>query len=190
MLLSEFDPTSPAVTDAKIIGETSGGVNFKATPSFIDFGEDIDNVPANTMELKRIEQIEVTMSGTFISVTPALAKMLAGAADVSSTHVTPRITLKDADFSTVWWVGDYSAYNDDVSHTGTGNGVADGTAGFVAIKLSNALNTNGFEIQSNDKGKGTFPFEFTGHYSISSPETVPYEIYVSAGSAVVNGASG
>lgn len=42
VLLSEFDPTSASVTDAKILGPTTGGVNFTATPSYIDFGEAID----------------------------------------------------------------------------------------------------------------------------------------------------
>ncbi len=45
----------------------------------------------------------------------------------------------------------------------------------------NALNTSGFQIQSADDGKGTFSFEFTGHYSMDDPETVPFEIYVKAG---------
>lgn len=42
VLLSEFDPATPTVADNKILGATSGGINFTATPSFIDFGEDID----------------------------------------------------------------------------------------------------------------------------------------------------
>lgn len=183
VLLSEFDPATPAApSDSTILGETSGGSNFKAEPSYIDFGEDIDNVPANTKELKRIDNIEVTLSGDFISMTPALAKRLAAAADLSGNKITPRMTLKDADFADVWLVCDYSDVNED----GTGTGANTVKAGFIAIHIINALNTNGFEIQTNNKGKGTFPFEFTGHYSIDEPETVPFEIYVSAG----NGAQG
>jgi len=189
VLLSSFTPAQPAVVDSNILGETSGGVSFKAEPEFIDFGDDIDNVPKNTKELKRIDSMTVTLSGTFISLTATLASKLVGAADVSGTKITPRLTLASADFADVWWVGDYSDYNDDVTAT-AGTGSSDGTAGFVAIRLINALNTNGFEIKSENRGKGTFPFEFNGHFSISSPETIPYEIYVAPGSAVVNGASG
>ena len=47
----------------------------------------------------------------------------------------------------------------------------------------NALNTGGFKIKSSDKAKGQFDFEFTGHYSMDKPDTVPFEIYVKAGTA-------
>lgn len=177
VVLSTFDPTTAAVAEANIVGETSGGVSFKDTPEYTDFGEDIDNMPPNTKELKRVSSREVTMSGSFIAITPTLAARLIGGADVTSTKITPRMTLKDADFADVWWVGDYSDINNDT--TGTGNSGA--VAGFMAIHLINALNTNGFEISGNNDGKSTFPFSFEGHYSIESPDTVPYEVYVSAG---------
>ena len=83
--------------------------------------------------------------------------------------IVPRTELVTADFQTVWWVGDYSDVN-----TGTG-------AGFLAIKLMNALSTGGFQIQSGDKAKGNFAFTFTGHFSNDAQDTVPYEIYVKQG---------
>lgn len=172
VLLSEFDPTSASVTDAKILGPTTGGVNFTATPSYIDFGEDIDNVPKNTKELKRIDDWEVKMSGTFIAITPSTAKMLAAAADLSGNKITPRDTLDlsaSGDFHDIWLVADYSDKN-----TGA-------NAGFCAIHLMNALSTGGFQIQTGDKEKGQFSFEFTGHYSKDAADTVPFEIYIKAG---------
>lgn len=172
VLLSEFDPTSASVTDAKILGPTTGGVNFTATPSYIDFGEDIDNVPKNTKELKRIEDWEVKMSGTFIAITPSTAKMLAAAADLSGNKITPRDTLDlsaSGDFHDIWLVADYSDKN-----TGA-------NAGYCAIHLMNALSTGGFQIQTADKEKGQFSFEFTGHYSKDAEDAVPFEIYIKAG---------
>lgn len=176
VLLSEFDPSTGTVSDAKILGPTTGGVNFQATPNYIDFGEDIDNVPKNTKELKRIDDWEVTMSGTFIAITPETARFLAAAADLASGKITPRDTLDltaaTGDFRDVWLVADYS----DKNESGTGK-----TAGFVAIKLMNALSTGGFQIQTADKEKGQFSFEFTGHYSKDAADTVPFEIYIKAG---------
>lgn len=178
VLLSEFDPATATVTDGKILGPTSGGISFEATPSYTDFGEDIDNVPKNTKELKRIEDWEVKMSGTFIAITPETARYLAAAADLttSSGKITPRDTLdltdETGDFRDIWLVADYS----DKNTTGTGK-----TAGFVAIKLMNALSTGGFQIQTEDKEKGKFAFEFTGHYSKDAADTVPFEIYIKAG---------
>ena len=75
----------------------------------------------------------------------------------------------------IWLVGDYS----DVNNSGTGTGAA--KAGFIAIHIMNALSTGGFQIQTADKEKMQFSFEFTAHYSIDAQDTVPFEIYVQAG---------
>lgn len=170
VLLSEFDPETGALVNANIIGATTGGVSFTATPNYSDFGEDIDNVPNNTKELKKLDDFSVTMSGTFVTASTAAAKMMIGAADVNGDKVQPRGDILAADFTSIWWVGDYSDVN-------TGDG-----AGFIAIKLINALSTGGFQIQSSDKGKGQFAFEFTGHYSIADESlTPPFEVYVKPG---------
>lgn len=169
VLLSTFDPSSATASDESILGATSGGISFEATPSFTDFGEDIDNCPKNMKELKKLESWEVKLSGSFVTVDTDLAKKLIGAADVSAEKVTPRNDLKDEDFSEIWWVGDYSDENGEVN------------GGHVAIKLINALSTGGLKIQSSDKGKGMFEFEFTGHYSMSAQDTVPFELYIKAG---------
>ena len=175
VLLTQFDPTSPTLDKTKILGATGGGTSFEATPTYIDFGEDIDNVPNNTKELKKLDYYECKMTGTFKTADTALAKKLVAAADVSGSKVTPRSVLQDGDFFDIWWVGDYS----DVNVDGTGQSAQ--KAGFVAIKLIDALSTGGFKIQSNDKGKGDFEFEFTGHYSLDDIDTVPFELYIEAG---------
>ena len=38
-------------------------------------------------------------------------------------------------------------------------------------------------MQSSDKDKGTFAFEFMGHYSMDAQTKVPYELYIKAGTA-------
>ena len=146
-------------------------------PTYSDLGEDIDNCPKNMKELKRLDSYEVKMSGTFVSVTPATTGTLIGPADVEGTKVTPRNILKDSDFTDLWWVGDYSEVNEDGAKTGK--------AGFIAIHMTNALSTGGYAIQSSDKAKGQFAFEFTGHYSMSAPDTVPFDVYTVAGTAEV-----
>lgn len=172
VLLSSFTPASAAATG--IIGATSGGVNFKATPSFVDIGEDIDNCPKNTKELKKLDGWDVKLSGSFVTVTAGLVKTLIGAADVGTTDttkITPRVDLDEDDFDDLWWVGDYSDKN------GETNG------GYVAIHMLNSLSTGGFQIQSTDKNKGTFQFEFTAHTSMSAQTVAPFEVYVKSGTA-------
>lgn len=178
ILTTDFDPATGELTASNIIGATSGGVSFEATPSFSDFGEDIDNCPKNTKELKKLDSWEAKMSGSFVTMDTKVAKSIVGAAAIASddqTKVVPRNSVDANDFKDIWWVGDYSDVNEDGSSTGK--------AGFIAIKLINALSTGGFKIQSGDKAKGTFEFEYTGHYSIENTSVVPFELYIKAGSA-------
>ena len=151
LMLRDFDPKTATVDGSGIIGATSGGVEFKAKPSYTDFGEDIDNCPSNTAEVVR---------------------QLVGAADVDPkdlTHVVPRNDLTEADFMDVWWVGDYSDKNGDKN------------GGFLAVHMENALSTGGFSLKSDNKKKGQMDFELTAHYSMDAPDKVPYEVYVKAG---------
>ena len=178
IITTEFDPATGKLTASNIIGATSGGVSFEATPSFTDFGEDIDNCPKNTKELKKLDSWEAKMSGSFVTMDTNVATSVIGTAAVASndpTKVVPRNSVEAQDFKNIWWVGDYSDINED--------GSSAGKAGFIAIKLINALSTGGFKIQSGDKAKGTFDFEYTGHYSSENIDTVPFEIYIKAGSA-------
>lgn len=178
VLVSEFTPSSGTVTESNIIGATSGGVNFKATPEYTDFGDNIDNCPKNMKELKRLDNWTVEMSGTYLTVNTTVAKALVGAADIDgsdTTKIVPRNDIVDADFSDIWWVGDYSDKN------GETNG------GYMAIHLINALSTGGFQLQSGDKAKGQFAFTYTAHYSNTDPDKVPFEIYVKAGTAEAGG---
>ena len=174
VLLSSFTPSSATVSEDAIIGATTGGINFTATPTYVDFGEDIDNCPKNMKELKKLDSWEAKCSGTFVTVDTAVAKSLIGAADIGTsdtTKVTPRNDLAQADFSDIWIVGDYSDKNGDTN------------GGFIAIHMMNALSTGGFQIQTSDKAKGQFAFEYTAHYSMSAQDTVPFEVYVKAGTA-------
>lgn len=176
ILVDAFTPSTGVI--GNLLGATSGGVNFTDTVEYKDFGEDIDNCPKNMLELKKLDKHEVKMTGTFVTINAATAKWLAGAADVDdidSTHIIPRNDILASDFKDIWWIGDYSDGN-------TGD-----NAGFVAIRMMNALNTGGFQIQTTDKEKGKFAFEFMGHYSMEAQDTVPYEIYVRQGGVATVG---
>lgn len=169
VLLRNFDPASAEVDKADIIGATSGGVTFAAVPTYSDFGDDIDNCPKNMLELKNLDSWAITMGGSFVTVDTAAAKLLIAAADVAENKVTPRNDITEEDFGDIWWVGDYSDKN------GETNG------GYIAIRMLNALSTGGFSLQTSDRAKGTFAFTFTAHYSMTAQETVPFEVYIKAG---------
>lgn len=176
ILLSNFSPDTGEYDDAGFLGATSGGVSFTATPTYSDYGEDIDNAPVNVKELKKLDNWEITMSGNFVTIDANLILKLIGAADISSTNnklIKPRNDISKNDFTDIWWIGDYSDVNDD--------GESGKSAGFLAIHMMNTLSTGGFQLQSGNRDKGQFAFEFTAHYSMENQDLVPFEVYIMSG---------
>ena len=160
ILLNNFDPADPDVQDEDIICATTGGVNPSCVPEYSDFGEDVDNVANNMMELKHLDGWTCTISTTGLGTSPELIKLALGAADIDgTTKIIPRADLKQTDFSDIWWVGDKA------------NG------GFVAVRMMNALSTGGFSLQTTKNGKGQVELEITGHVSIDKQDVVPMEFY-------------
>ena len=47
ILTTDFTPATGTIGEAGQIGATTGGVSFAATPTYSDYGEDIDNCPKN-----------------------------------------------------------------------------------------------------------------------------------------------
>jgi len=168
-----------------VLGSTTGGVTFEATPTFTDFGEDIDNCPKNMKELKRVDSWDVTFSGSFVMLDPSLAARLMGSAQIAESvddtgdeededpeqkiekgvRVRP-LDLDQSAFFNLWWIGDYGSDN------------ADDTGGYLVLHMWNALSTGGFHFTSADNEKGTFDFEFTGHYDMDHQERIPFDLYI------------
>ncbi len=169
-----------------IIGVTSGGINFASNPEFVDFGEDMDNVPPNTWQLKRVTSFNPVLSGTMVTLDKSTAAYLMGGSlsKVTESDTSEMTTFAqisrirppskilgnnlpgNSAFQNLWFVGDYSTSNDVLM----GN--------FIAIHLKNALSTGGFQWQSTKDGKGQFAFEFTGHYDLENPENAPFDLYI------------
>lgn len=169
IICTGFTPSTGTVTT--ILSATSGGIQFASNPTYTDFFEDVDNLPPNTKQGKRITAWDPVLSGTMLEVDAANVKKRLGAADTTTsdgvTKITPRATLEESDFSDIWFVGDYSDANTGAS------------AGFIAIHIMDALNTTGFQLQTGKNAKGQSTFEFHGHYDITDEEqTPPFEIYV------------
>lgn len=164
VLLKTFDPATAAVpADGDIICATTGGITVSCVPTYSDLGADVDNAPVNTKELKHLDGWDCKMAFTALGTSPDAIRLALGAADVEGNKVTPRRTLKNTDFSDIWWVGDR----------------ADG--GLVASVLKNALSTSGLSLKTSKNGKGQVSVELTGHVSIKDQETMPMEFYSMAG---------
>lgn len=172
IVVKGFDHTSSAATPyTAIVGATSGGMTFNPNPTYEDFGADVDNVPPNTKQLKRIVSYDPSLSGTFLTVSASVAEDLCPGS-ASSGLVTPADVLTDSMFEDVTLLADYSEVNQD------GTGTSSVKAGEIAVTIKNALNTTGFQWTTTKDGKGQFPFEFHGHYDLDDPDDPPFEIWV------------
>ena len=167
MLLTSFNPASPAApTSSNIISATTGGITANCTPTFEDFGADIDNCPNNTLEMKRITGYDCTFGATLLDMTEDTIKLTLGAAVKSSATaehpatVEPRAQVAVQDFADLWFVSE--KVNDKI----------------VAIKLENALSTGGFSFKTQKNGKGQLTATFTGHIAISDPDDIPMKFYI------------
>ena len=86
VLLWNFDPADPdAPDDEDIICATTGGITINCTPTYSDFGEDVDNCPNNTKELKHLDGWECGMSTTALGTSAEMIDLGLGAADIETT---------------------------------------------------------------------------------------------------------
>lgn len=166
VLLYNFDPAAPdTVKDEDIICPTTGGVTIRCVPTTSDMGEDVDNCPANLLELKKIDSWDCGLEFTSLGTSPKSIRLALGAADIDTddpTHIVPRKVLKVADAQDIWWVGDR----------------ADG--GWVAAVVRKALSTGGFSLKTSKNGKGNTSVNLTGHVTIATQDKVPMEFFSSA----------
>lgn len=162
MILTKFDPAKPAAPqDADIVCATTGGIQASCVATYVDDGEDIDNVPNNMMELKQLDGYECKISFTAVTLTVKSVQMAIGPADVAANKITPRSELKLTDFTDeVWWVGDM------------------GDNGMAAICLKHVLSSGGFSLQTTKNAKGQMTVELQGHVSINAQDDVPMDFYV------------
>lgn len=162
VLLKTFDPSDPdEPSDEDLITATTGGIQITCKPNFSDLGSDVDNVPNNMKELKHLDSWDCSISTTGLGTSPELIKMALGCADIdsSTSKIVPRADLEQTDFSNLWWVGDKAG------------------GGLVAVKIKNALSTEGFSLQTTKNGKGQITLTITGHVSMNAQKEMPMEFY-------------
>ena len=161
MILKTFSPSNPAVpTASSIVCATTGGITANATPTFEDFGADIDNCPNNTKEMKKITGWECTFAFTALDINEDTIALALGASAKLSGEVQAKADVIPAHFQDLWFVSE--RVDDKI----------------IAIKLENALSTGGFSYKTQKNAKGQLTVTLTGHVSIDNPERVPMHWYV------------
>lgn len=178
ILCTEFSPETGEIDASKILGAfKNDGFKIDVSRDIVNVFDDIANAPKNTKEGIRGEAWNVTCSGTLLTINPDSIKKLLGNGSIATVTPTgtgltyktvkPTFDVANDDFSTLWYVTNYTDKNIDVT------GTSAVTAGFFAVKMENCLSTSGFSFQSADKEKGSCSFGFTAYGSISSPDEVP-----------------
>lgn len=166
ILLYNFDPANPdTVKDEDIICPTTGGITAACVPTYSDMGDDVDNCPANLLELKHLDSWDCSLQFTSLGTSPKSIRLALGAADIDTsdtTHIIPRNVLKTSDAQDIWWVGDR----------------ADG--GMVAVCLKKALSTSGFSLKTTKSGKGNTSVTLTGHVTVETQDEPPMEFWSAA----------
>lgn len=159
-----FNPADPKLfNDSDILLTATGSPSINCTPTTEDFLSDVNGAPLNTKEGKRTTGWTCTIGGTALDFDSSRIGMYLGSSKATSNGlgVQPKYQYDQADFKDIWALFD----------------MADPTKLF-AVKLRNALNTNGIAFSTSKNGKGQTNFTFTGHASASDPEDVPMEFYV------------
>lgn len=179
VLLTEFDWEHPYAepASANILAVTSGGLNCKCEPQYVDLAEDVDNVPNNTKEFLRVTGYNCTMGFDSLRFNPdntawaigGATKYTANAdlptgAPSGTTKIVPRVNLDTTD-GTGDFKDIYAVYP-----------LADG--GIYVVRMKNAISTGGLSIQSTKDGKGKASVELTGYISVKNVKEVPMEYYV------------
>ena len=120
----------------------------------------LENAIAKNTKLKAGDKVYAVNKGKMMAVFNIGTESLENGLNILGAHIdSPRMDLKQTDFSDIWWVGDR----------------ADG--GFVAIQLKNALSTDGFSLQTSKNGKGQIALNIIGHVSINAQKEVPMVFY-------------
>lgn len=167
--LDNFDPETGEYSPEDIKFATTGDNSFSAKRDLSDLGEPINNCPEGTMQLMRAKPWQAQISGTAVTITPALAAELLGNADVVSgkvSKIVPRNDLKASDFRNKWIVANYSEFNGEKK------------GGGFALHLKNAFSIDGLSTALKKNANGEFPFTFKAFYDLENMDDVPFEIYI------------
>lgn len=160
-LLKTFDPEGTTPIKAEdMVCLTSGGISTTCKPNTVDLGEDLDEVPENTYQLKHITSWDCGLSTTCMTVSADTIKLSLGAADVETNKITVREDYTEEDFQDIWWHGNLIG------------------GGYAAVKLMKAASDGGLELKTAKDGKGNLNLSLKGHYDMKDTGKVPMEFYV------------
>ena len=163
ILVGKFNVANPVKPkDEDIICTTTGNFSITCVAETSDFFEDVNNMPNNTKQGKRITGWNCGLTVSAIDITEKLLLRALGAAEVGvDGGVHPRTQYEMKDFKELYWMGD----------------MTDDNKVFV-VAMNDTVSTGGVSFTSSKNNKDTISLEFTAHASIEHFDVVPMAFYI------------
>lgn len=163
IIVNSFDVTAPTVpADSDIICATTGDFAITCTPNTEDWFENVNNVPNNMMEGKRITGWTSSLAVSCLEITEDTLKLALGAADTGEDGgVNPRDQYKLSDFGKIYWLGDMV---DEEK--------------LLVVAMDNTVSTGGVSLKTSKNAKGQIDLTLTPHASLSDPTKIPMTFYI------------
>ena len=160
----ENDTFEAAVQAGKLLGATKGGGEFSAVPAVRQV--EVDGVKGRAKGLEILDSWDVYIKANVLEVTEQTLKDALVASVIDKETSEKYIVIKGKNF-----IG-LSDYVDNVTWVGTLSGSDEP----VIIQVTNALNTDGLKVATQDKAEGVVTMTFYGHYADNLDEP-PFAIY-------------
>lgn len=163
LLVRDFDIRNPVEPDdADIICATTGNFSINEEVETEDFFEDINNMPNNTKEGKRITGRNCTLGVDCIEITEETLKLALGAADkLEDGGIHGRPQYKMSDFKPIYWLCDMVKEEK-----------------LFVVAMDDVASTGGFSLSSSKNSKTALSLELTAHSSIEKRDIVPMAYYI------------
>lgn len=160
----EVDTFESAIQEGKLLGATSGGGDFNATPEMRAI--EVDGVKGDAKGLQVIDRWVVGITANmkeFSQDTIALSLASANVVDdkVGYRKITANNYIAVSDYiDNITWVGKLS-----------------GSERPVIIQVYNALSSEGLTLATVDNDEAVVALSFKGHYDQATLDTPPFAIY-------------
>jgi len=146
-------------TGEKQLGITRGGTTFNVEPEYKDLER--DGARGKEKGLRRIINLDVTLTTNIMSLTKETMKDVLGASSVEGSIVKSKLDIDDTD------------YIDNVTVVGE---TMEGN--YVRITVKNALSDQGIDITLEDKEETAVEVAFSGHFDPNAATADDYsDIY-------------
>lgn len=157
------DTFETAVKSGKLLGATSGGGAFNATPTIRKI--EVDGIKGSAKGMQVIDEWVVNITANMKEVTQDTISLALASANVEVgeegyKNITANNYIALSDYiDNITWVGKLS-----------------GSEKPVIIQVYNALSTEGLTVTTVDKDEAVIALSFVGHYDQATLDTPPFLI--------------